>query len=196
MFGIFVVWTVDMFCSDEIAEWSCSVAPVVMVMSGLVQRSVRFMSNGPGCKCGASSWMAEAAVSISGVREAGLGGGRDWAATQSQQRLSRAHNELWGWEGPFRVVPAQGRSWALVRPPNSERLLRADHPRQRWDLRGGSSFVAEVTPENNQHLLGTASLSLMHMCPGRKQDPEAPRLYQSSHWGNEGIHTVHSPPAP
>lgn len=78
MFGIFVVWTVGMFCSDEIAEWSCFVAPVVMVMSGLVQRSVRrFMSNGSGCKCGASSWMAKAAVSISGMREAGLGGGRD-----------------------------------------------------------------------------------------------------------------------
>ena len=149
MFGIFVVWTVDMFCSDEIAEWSCSVAPVVMVMSGLVQRSVRrFMSNGPGCKCGASSWMAEAAVSISGVREAGLGGGRDWAVTQSQQRLSRAHNELWGWDGPLQSCPCprkelsprmpsqqcaavEGRPpWAEVRPQGRQLICGWSYPRE------------------------------------------------------------------
>ena len=102
MFGIFVVWTVVMFCSDEITEWSCFVPPVVMVMSGLVQHSVRrFTSNRPGSKCGVSSWMSEAAC----VHLRSEGSRRDWTVIQSQQRPQQIPQRVLGLRQPLQSCP-------------------------------------------------------------------------------------------
>lgn len=136
VFGVFVVGTVVRLCSDKITEWSCFVPPVVMVMSGLVRHSVRrFTSNEPGCQCGASSWMSEAAC----VHLRSEGSRTGWRAGlncgTATTKASADPTASYGVEtAPAELsLPEEGAE-PLYHPANSEQLLRADHPGERRDL--------------------------------------------------------------